>query len=669
MVQFKVISNGENYAVSELHQNVSAAGVGNTVIQIVGDGNSVVSGHPYLTLTRYVGRRQIHQDLDRLSPYARSTTLLGREDELASLCTFLNDLRPLLARVLIGGGGSGKTRLALELCETFAGKDWDTGFVTRSELRRFFTQQNLSGWGWHKPTFIVVDYAAEHAQLLGQWFDELADRTAPTPHPLRVLLLERSASTETGWWTVVFASGGWGASSKRAVLDPPDPVTIRPLVHVEDRLTLLRTMLEQASPGKPITVPFDDATFRDKLMQLTWGGDPLFLMMAALSMLEVGHAKTLTLDRTDLADKLAEREAGRLGRLAEAASLKDKTLVQHLAACVTLVQGMNREDFEAFSTTEIQAINRAGGGDAAAIADVLQEALPRPNGIAPVLPDLIGEALIVRTMKQGAGAAAVLRCHASMGHTVAETVIRCAQDFTQSSAPLQWLDGIARAGWDDAQALAMLDASLPMESVVLRDINLLVAQRLLDLRRAEVGTLPNERAAALNGLAIALAQAGEREAALQTAQEAVDIRRELAAQRPDVFRPDLAASLNTLATRLSDLGEREAALQAAQEAVDIRRELAAQRPDVFRPDLAGSLNTLATRLSDLGEREAALQAAQEAADLYRELAVQRSDVFRPDLAMSLSNLANRLSELGEREAACQPNLEMSSSSQSRNVRF
>ena len=623
MVQFKVISNGENYAVSELHQNVSAAGVGNTVIQIVGDGNSVVSGHPYLTLTRYVGRRQIHQDLDRLSPYARSTTLLGREDELASLCTFLNDLRPLLARVLIGGGGSGKTRLALELCETFAGKDWDTGFVTRSELRRFFTQQNLSGWGWHKPTFIVVDYAAEHAQLLGQWFDELADRTAPTPHPLRVLLLERSASTETGWWTVVFASGGWGASSKRAVLDPPDPVTIRPLVHVEDRLTLLRTMLEQASPGKPITVPFDDATFRDKLMQLTWGGDPLFLMMAALSMLEVGHAKTLTLDRTDLADKLAEREAGRLGRLAEAASLKDKTLVQHLAACVTLVQGMNREDFEAFSTTEIQAINRAGGGDAAAIADVLQEALPRPNGIAPVLPDLIGEALIVRTMKQGAGAAAVLRCHASMGHTVAETVIRCAQDFTQSSAPLQWLDGIARAGWDDAQALAMLDASLPMESVVLRDINLLVAQRLLDLRRAEVGTLPNERAAALNGLAIALAQAGEREAALQTAQEAVDIRRELAAQRPDVFRPDLAASLNTLATRLSDLGEREAALQAAQ----------------------------------------------EAADLYRELAVQRSDVFRPDLAMSLSNLANRLSELGEREAACQPNLEMSSSSQSRNVRF
>ena len=63
---------------------------------------------------------------------------------------------------------------------------------------------------------------------------------------------------------------------------------------------------------------------------------------------------------------------------------------------------------------------------------------------------------------------------------------------------------------------------------------------------------------------------------------------------------------------LSDLGEREAALAAAREAVDLHRELAAQRPDAFRPDLAMSLNNLANMLSDLGEREAALAAAREA---------------------------------------------------------
>ena len=44
---------------------------------------------------------------------------------------------------------------------------------------------------------------------------------------------------------------------------------------------------------------------------------------------------------------------------------------------------------------------------------------------------------------------------------------------------------------------------------------------------------------------------------------------------------------------LSDLGRREAALQAAEEAAALYRELARARPDAFTPDLAGSLNNLA----------------------------------------------------------------------------
>jgi len=43
---------------------------------------------------------------------------------------------------------------------------------------------------------------------------------------------------------------------------------------------------------------------------------------------------------------------------------------------------------------------------------------------------------------------------------------------------------------------------------------------------------------------------------------------------------------------------REDALAASQEAVDIRRQLAAARPDAFLPDLAMSLNNLGNRLSE-----------------------------------------------------------------------
>ena len=91
-------------------------------------------------------------------------------------------------------------------------------------------------------------------------------------------------------------------------------------------------------------------------------------------------------------------------------------------------------------------------------------------------------------------------------------------------------------------------------------------------------------------------------------------------------------SLNNLANRLSELGRREEALKAAEEAVQIRRALAAARPEAFTPDLAMSLNNLANRLSELGRREEALKAAEEAADLYRALAAARPEAFTPDLA-------------------------------------
>jgi tetratricopeptide (TPR) repeat protein len=108
---------------------------------------------------------------------------------------------------------------------------------------------------------------------------------------------------------------------------------------------------------------------------------------------------------------------------------------------------------------------------------------------------------------------------------------------------------------------------------------------------------------------------------------------------------------------LSDLGRREPALEAAQEAAVLYRELAAQRPDAFRPGLAMSLNNLAIRLSDLGRREPALEAAQEAVAIRRELAAQRPDMFRPDLAVSMAVQANCLDGLDRPAEAMASNAE------------
>jgi tetratricopeptide (TPR) repeat protein len=98
---------------------------------------------------------------------------------------------------------------------------------------------------------------------------------------------------------------------------------------------------------------------------------------------------------------------------------------------------------------------------------------------------------------------------------------------------------------------------------------------------------------------------------LSAIEEAVQIRRELAAARPDAFLPDLAASLNNQSNALADLGRREDALSAIEEAVGHYRELAAARPDAFLPNLATSVNNLAIQLGELRRREEALALARK----------------------------------------------------------
>ena len=149
-----------------------------------------------------------------------------------------------------------------------------------------------------------------------------------------------------------------------------------------------------------------------------------------------------------------------------------------------------------------------------------------------------------------------------------------------------------------------------------------------------------------------LSDLGRREEALAAAQEAVEIYRRLAAERPDAFLPDLAMSLNNL----GEQAERPRPARGGARGRARRRSRSAaasppQRPDAFLPDLARSLNNLGNVLSDLGRREDALAAAQEAVEIYRRLAAERPDAFRPDLAGSLNNLAQLLSDLGRREEA------------------
>jgi tetratricopeptide (TPR) repeat protein len=618
-------------------------GNGNISVHIDGDDNQVAIGLlPKLEITCYHSRRKRNNELDKLSPYSCYSPLLGRAAELASLQAFLQDERPLLCRVLIGGGGSGKTRLALELCEQASG--WQAGFVTHKELTRFMAMQNLSAWGWQKPTLLVIDYAAAQAQLLAALLEALADRT-DYPHPLRILLLERHASTESGWWQQVFASGGYAASSKRALLDPPEPVSLAPLYQVEDRLALLSVMLE-VHPDKDFLAQAD---FQAQLRSLSWGGDPLYLMMAALGMRQHG-AQVLTLNRTDLADLIASHEENRLTQLAH--NLGDKHLLLHLVACVTLMQGMDYADFLDFAATEKQALGHSNsGGDAAQLAELLQAALPREDGgIAPLLPDLIGEAWLLRTWKKPSDHAAILRAYQRYPQRVVPSLIRCAQDFfQQKTTPINWLQAVLQTIQHDGDALNDLFANLHQDSLALCEFNLQVVQCLVALPHQA----PDVQAALHSNLSVAFAKMGLLEQALQEGQIAVVLYCQLTEQYPDMFQVDVIILLNNLSNIHSELSKHKAALELAQEAVEICRRLPEHPPDVFQTNLAASLLNLAPKHLASKQHDVALKVAQEAVDLYSQLANQLFDKFQPKLADARNNLAVMLGAVGMQDAARQ----------------
>ena len=80
-------------------QRSEVAGSGNFVVQIVGDGNTVVGGHPYLRLTRYFSRRHAAavggevSEAALISPYTLNVPMLGREAVSADLWRWLEDGR------------------------------------------------------------------------------------------------------------------------------------------------------------------------------------------------------------------------------------------------------------------------------------------------------------------------------------------------------------------------------------------------------------------------------------------------------------------------------------------------------------------------------------------------------------------------------------------------
>lgn len=618
-------------------------------------------------------------ELHLLNPYSQATDFIGRDDELKDLIAWATSQRPIAVRTIIGPGGAGKTRLALELMNKLRGRPgpaWDLGFLTPLAMVRVRERVDITQWKWVQPTLAVVDYAGSVAGELGRWVEALcvnpamgAPQRGNAP-PLRILLLDREASVETGWLHALLP-----ASESRSrvfdLFDPPEPVSLCPIKIPEDRRKLLVNVLNLCAEIRGTTAPNlpepgSDKRFDEQLEDPRWG-DPLTLMMTSVVGIETGVPHALSLSRTDLAEKVASRQIQQIEKHASCAPAPEaaKRLTTLLGAGATLARGLTRDQAIRVGRAILGILDWEYPPGAGRLADDLGQMLSDGHGgIAPILPDMVGEAFVYLTFTGGTPPLEdeqrdrIIRATLELCPGAFKTLILLAQDYAERHGEvISWVEALIREGMSgDLGLLAKLSDELPHHTLALREKAAEVSAALVESFRKRAKEAPSERnlsllGATLNNLGVRLSNLGRWEHALAAGKEARDIYRKLAVRRPDAFLGDLAMSVNNLAGCLSDLGRREEALEAASEAVGLYRKLAAHRPDAFLPDLATSLNNLGTILSEVGRREEALKAASEGLDIHRKLATQAPDSFLSHLGDSLNGLGCRLGELNRWEEA------------------
>ncbi|MER7841517.1 serine protease [Streptomyces sp. NPDC096040] len=140
----------------------------------------------------------------------------GRTDLLAALENWCLEPGSFSTRLLVGGGGEGKTRLGVELCHRLRAQDWVTGRLAEdAPAETLKVLEQLS-----HPLLLVVDYAETRQEQL----HALARHLGRPRCPVRLLLLARSA----GDWLTQLAMSPNLASLVAAPVEHLKPLEVTP---------------------------------------------------------------------------------------------------------------------------------------------------------------------------------------------------------------------------------------------------------------------------------------------------------------------------------------------------------------------------------------------------------------------------------------------------------
>jgi hypothetical protein len=618
-------------------------------------------------------------DLNRLTSLLEPDScfiadLVGRETEKANLQAFVDDPVDFRYAALIGEGGSGKTRLALDLCMQVAEQGWEAGFLSVDALKALVGHPQFSSWAPSGECLIVVDYAQSNKEALSTLFCRLVSlAVSGEMEKVRLLLLERHAKVDEGWLSELSTALEGPARTRGVGMSFYGLWEIPTYTQKEDAdFSFVKGMIDAtlAAWSGLSSAP------RRELPQWTeeqWAGlaqrteqRPLCLLIAGLQYAETGDEQKLREANVQmLLDYAVDKELAHLGKVAKHCGVKKPAHLFYAAALVTLA-GPHKYYDDTF-TGALNALAKKLGEDSDALRHALDEGLGRTaqegeqgdgaeHVVVPIGPDLVAGAFVESVLKKDKA----LREHVLQSALELNAfhawhklwLFGCDAEARSFSGNCKgyavWLEGLV-GRQERAETVLSLAPSVVPFSTTMPKVRAAYARKALALVDDVADTAV--RASVLNKSVIVLARTGYYDEALVAAKNALEIQRELAAADPAAYAPYLAGSLNTYANVLSETGNRGAGLVVAKEAVESYYQLAAANPAAYTADLAASLINYANILSETGSRDEAVVVAKEAVGSYRQLAAANPAAYVPDLAMSLTNYASRLSETGSRDEA------------------
>lgn len=538
-------------------------------------------------------------------PEYRVLPLLGRQVELATLRDWCEDEAGFGLRAMVAPGGMGKTRLAAELMDQCLASGWLAGWVTGADRLNTLPHAELP-----PRILLVLDYA-DYQQHALKGIKATAEELVERGHRVRVLCLARP---DEAWWHGAVTTFEEAFSKKtfqfsalgRPVLDH---------AHANTVLHLIAAAAGVTPPEAEFTPPAN--------------ATPLMWMMAAYRQLMAPDQETP--DNTDtlqlelLCRQIVDKHERSYidNKLIEARLEKRYTdAAMQTLALITLAGGLRDANACAALMQCVPALaaehEQANRDD---LLKIIKTVYPDRTGIDALRPDLLGEYLCATQLSDELLNAfidwvlAMIAAHKNDNRDHIEWLLHLAHAEQLHHRTEQWPDSTAPAGLANRWQTALRE--LPLEKIgalastddsghlQLRELNALLCQLHLDA----AGDDPEPRAHALNNLANHLSDLGQREPALQAAQEAVDIRHQLADERPQAFRPDLAMSLGTICQRYRDSGYCKKSCDAGLEAAGLFAEQWRDYPQAFEQYLGMAIRETIASFEAAGEtQEAAVDA-------------------------------------------------------------